>query len=378
MDEQSLSRGYFSNMIRILTLVNWDVHKTLKDNLHDIKSPNILPQDQQYWFFKYWPEQDITVDVIDYSKLPVIHRIEKNLLRFYVIQTLKAIPNLTKYDLIISHGAQSAVLLAFLRSIFGWRQPPHIIIDVGCLNGGRSRQPELFLFQKAMKSVSGLIYHASPQQRHYERYFPALAGKTAFVPFGVDSDFFKPLNTPSENYILSIGYKFRDWETLIAAYSEIETDVKLKIIGPSQININSKKNHNIIVLPFIPINDLKDQIARSKFVVLPLIDLPYAHGQMTLLQSMAMGKAVIVTKVAATIDYIEDGKNGLFVKLKDVDDMRAKIEYLLSNLGLVERLQIAARESVEHRFNERYMAEGIYKALKNWGLLDEGNCICKL
>ncbi|MEW6417134.1 MAG: glycosyltransferase family 4 protein [Nitrospirota bacterium] len=348
-------------MKKVLMLVNWDVHK--EDNRSYVhQSPNIFPPNQQYWFFKHWPEKDIEVDVIDFSKFPLIHAIEKNILRFYVIQTFKALLKLKQYNIIISHGAQSAIFSAFIRSIFGIKNPPHIIIDVGCLNGGRSSQPELSIFQFSMKSILGLIYHVGSQKEHYDRYFPFLAKKAFFVPFGVDTEFFKPLNVEQEDYILSIGYKFRDWLTLINAYSQINTNTILKIVGPRELNIDLQGN--VLIQPYVPINILKELIAKAKFIVLPLIKLPYAHGQMTLLQSMAMGKAVIVTKVPSTIDYINDGEDALFVRLNDVDDMRNKIEFLLNNPDEIFRLGENARKSMEDRFSEKHMAEAIYQACK--------------
>jgi len=348
-------------MTRILTLVNWDVHEE-SSQYKDIQSPNIFEKNKAYWFFRYWPEKNFKVDVIDYSKLHVIHLIEKNLLRFYVIQTLKAFLKYKEYDLIISHGAQSAILLAFIYSLLNIRYPPHIIIDVGCLNGGRTRQPELLIFQFAMRSISGLIYHASLQKQHYDKYFPTLSQRCFFVPFGVDVDFFKPINLEQENYILSIGYKFRDWCMLIDAYSQIKTNTILKIVGPKKLNIKLPKN--VHLQSYVPINKLKEFIAKAKFIVLPLINLPYAHGQMTLLQSMAMGKAVIVTKVPSTVDYVNDNEDALFVKLNDTDDMKTKIEYLLDNPVEIKRLGENARKSVENKFTEFHMAEGIYKACK--------------
>lgn len=354
-------------MKKILMLVNWDVHKAESEILQELQSPNVIYNNKPYWFFKYWHKQDIIVDVIDFSGLPVIHKIEKYFLRFYVVQAIKAFAKIKKYDLIISHGAQSAFFLAFIRSIFGIKKPPHIIIDVGCLNGGRTKQLELSIFQFTMKSVSGLIYHVSSQKTHYDKYFPYLAEMAFFVPLGIDTEYFKPINNKEEDYILSIGYKFRDWSTLLKAYSQIKTKTILKIVGPQKLNIKLPKN--VCVQPFVPINVLKELISKSKFVVLPLVNLPYAHGQMTLLQSMAMGKAVIVTKVPATVDYANDKEDVLFVRLNDCDDMRNKIEYLLNNPGEVERLGINARKSVEEKFTEKKMAEGIYDSLKNMGLI---------
>jgi glycosyltransferase involved in cell wall biosynthesis len=118
----------------------------------------------------------------------------------------------------------------------------------------------------------------------------------------------------------------------------------------------------------VPINKLKEFIAKAKFIVLPLINLPYAHGQMTLLQSMAMGKAVIVTKVPSTVDYVNDNEDALFVKLNDTDDMKTKIEYLLNNPFEIKRLGENARKSVENKFTNLHMAESIHKAVRILGL----------
>ncbi len=348
-------------------LVNWDVHKADGKSFHELQSPNIIEKNKRYWFFRYWPEENIRVDVIDYSAVPIIHPIEKNLLRFYVVQALKAFTKLGKYDSVISHGAQSAIFLALTRSIFGIKNPSHIIIDVGCLNGGRSRQPELSIFQFAMRSVSGLIYHASSQKAHYDKYFPLLAKNAFFVPFGVDTEFFRPLNVEQEDYILSIGYKFRDWLTLINAYSQIKTKTTLKIVGPEKLNIELPRN--VHLHPYVPISTLKELIAKAKFIVLPLVELPYAHGQMTFLQSMAMGKAVIVTKGPSTVDYINDNEDALFVRLNDIDDMRNKIEFLLHNPDKVKMLGENARKSVQDKFTEKHMAEGIYQACKTLSII---------
>jgi len=356
-------------MAKVLMLVNWYVHR--EDNLSQyLQSPNILKKDEKYWFFKHWPEEDIDIDIIDYSKLPLIHTIEKDLLRFYIVQILKASPRLHRYDLIISHGAQSAILLAFMRSILGIKHPPHIIIDVGCLNGGRSRQPELSLFKLAMRSLSSLIYHVSSQKDHYERYFPFLSDKAFYIPFGVDTDFFVPVDVKLENYILAVGYKFRDWKTLMQAFKDIGKDIKLKIVGPKRRDIEIENIPlNVSHQPYVSITILKDLIAKAKIIVLPLVDIPYAHGQMSLLQSMAMGKAVIVTKVPATIDYVVDGENALLVNVYDSEDMRNKIELLLNNPQEISRLGRNARKSVEEKFNEKNMAENIYSSINQLNLL---------
>ena len=344
-------------------LVNWRIHRLSKDR-DDIQPPDKVLEGQQYWFFRHWQSSNTQVDVIDFTKLPFFHYIEKKKLKFYIFQSIKGLIRSKKYDLIISHGAQSAVLLAFIRTTISKKSPPHIVIDVGCFNGGRDNKIETSLLEFATKSLAGVIYHATIQKKYYERNLPFLLKKSRFIPFGVDAEFFHPLNIGRDDYILSIGYTKRDYRTLLKAWEEIfSPSTKLKIIG---INDSQKLGVRKLLsqtelFGIVPITKLKNVVAKSRFVVLPLPYYKYAYGQMTLLQCMSMGKAVVVTKTPSTLDYVADGKNALFVAPYDVDDMRRKIEFLLANQSVVVTLGKQVRETVEQRFNEKNMAQNIYE-----------------
>lgn len=343
-------------------LVNWRVHYLSKDR-RDIQPPDKFVESQKYWFFRYWQSSNVQVDVIDFTKLPFFHYIESKKLKFYIFQCITGLIKSKKYDLIISHGAQSAVFLAFIRSIINKNDPPHIVIDIGCFNGGRDNRTEISLIKFAARSLAGVIYHTSIQREYYQRYLPFLLKKSRFVPFGVDTEFFQPLDIEKDDYVVSIGYAKRDYTTLLKAWEKVSSlDIKLKIIG-----VNNSQELDVTnfspdaeLFGMVPINKLKDMIAKSRFVVLPLPYHKYAYGQMTLLQCMSMGKAVIVTKTPSAVDYIADGKNALFVQPYDVDDMRRKIEFLLANPSIAITLGKEARKTVVRRFNEKIMAQNIY------------------
>ena len=343
-------------------LVNWKVHYLSKDT-EDIQPPDKFVEGQKYWFFRHVQNNNV-VDVIDFTKLPFFHYIESKKLKFYIFQSIKGVIKSKNYDLIISHGAQSAIFLAFMRTIINKKSPPHIVIDVGCFNGGRDNKIEISLIKLAAKFLAGVIYHATIQKEYYERNLPFLLKKSRFITFGVDTDFFRPLNIKKENYIVSIGYAKRDYNTLLKAWRKLSSlDTKLKIFGvnnPQELDVTYFSS-DIELLGMVPIDKLKNIIARSRFIILPLPYYKYAYGQMTLLQCMSMGKAVIVTKTPSTIDYIAHGENALFVQPYDVDDMRREIEFLLANPSIVERLEKEARNTVTQRFNEKIMAQNIYK-----------------
>ncbi len=347
---------------KILMLVNWDVHR--QQNGQVLQSPNLYLAGEPYWFFKHWPEP-VQVDVIDYSRLPVLHKIERFKLKFYICQILKALPKVSNYDLILSHGAQSGVLLAFLRSLLKSKLPPHIIIDVGCFNGARNNALELAPLRVASKSIAGVITHTSKQSIYYNLCLPELKEKNRFVPFGTDPDFFKPLGLTEEDYILCVGYIKRDWETLLAAFSGLQSDTTLKLVGAAgkiKIPAGIAASKKIECLPYVPILELKKIIERAKLVILPLPYQLYSFGQMTMLQAMSMGKAVVVSNVPGIADYVEDGKNAVLVRPYDYGELRDKMEYLLSRPE--ERIQIGknARKTIEEKFNEKNMAEEIHRS----------------
>lgn len=352
--------------MKILMLVNWKVHY-LSEDTKEIQSPDKFVEGQKYWFFRHLGNSSV-IDVIDFTKLPFFHYIESKKMKFYIFQSFRGLIRSKNYDLIISHGAQSGILLAVMRTIINKKCPPHIVIDVGCFNGGRDSKIEISLIKFAAKSLAGLIYHASIQKEYYERNLASLLKKTQFIPFGVDTDFFRPLNNKKENYIVSIGYAKRDFNTLLKAWRKIpSSDTKLKIIGvnkPQDLNVTCFSS-DIELLGMVPIDKLKNIIERSRFVILPLPYYKYAYGQMTLLQCMSMGKTVIVTKTPSTVDYITHGENALFVQPYDVDDMKGKIEFLLANPSVVEAVGKEARNAVLHRFNEIIMAQNICKFIND-------------
>lgn len=352
------------NPFRILMIVGWKVKRG--ENIPpDLQPPDYYCEGRLYWFFRHLPEKNIEVDVVDNScPLRVWGLFEKKVIHFYIWQALKKLQALTKYDLIISHGAQSAFFLAFVRSLIGAKFPPHIIIDIGSLNGGRRKRSELTLCRLALKSVAGLIYHVKMQEVHYEKYFPEIVKKCRFIPFGADKELFIATRSDTkEDYILSIGYAKRDWATLISSYEGLRgSKPSLRILG-SLKPIPGVLPKGVTAIGKVSFRDMITQISRTHFVVIPLPHLPYAIGQMTVLQSMAMGKAVIVSRVPSLVDYITDSHDGFFYSPSDTNDLREKMQFLIENPAISKFIGANARMTIESRFNEAVMAKGIWNAV---------------
>jgi glycosyltransferase involved in cell wall biosynthesis len=83
--------------------------------------------------------------------------------------------------------------------------------------------------------------------------------------------------------------------------------------------------------------------------VVPLFENDYQTGISTILEMMAMGKALIVTKTRGQTDTIIDGENGLYVPPGDPAALRTAIERLRKDPAEARRLGANARRYVEEQ-----------------------------
>jgi glycosyltransferase involved in cell wall biosynthesis len=93
--------------------------------------------------------------------------------------------------------------------------------------------------------------------------------------------------------------------------------------------------------------ELRDLYASSCFVVVPLYENDFQAGVTTILEAMAMGKAVVVSKTSGQQDVIEHGVNGLYVPPGDAAALRRAITDLLDHPDKAARLGSNARRTIE-------------------------------
>ena len=134
---------------------------------------------------------------------------------------------------------------------------------------------------------------------------------------------------------------------------------------------------NVVVASF-HYQALRELYARAAMVVVPLEDVDNQAGVTTILEAMAMGKALIVTQSRGQTDVLEDRRqnaragdrprptslaqllaeragvaiepNGFYVAPKDPQALRSAIGYLLDHPEERARLGRAGRRVVEELF----------------------------
>ena len=350
--------------MKVLMLVNWKI-KYCKRKPVDKQPADYYAEDAPYWFYRYFkkiPE----VDVVDISSFKWLEDFEKKKLRFYIWQTLRVIPRLKKYDLIISHGMQSGIVLGLWRRIFKIKTK-HIVFDIGSFNSAAETGWALKLMQFASKSLDGVIYHTSSQKNYYEQFFPWIIEKSQFIRFGIDFDFFDTMDLMKvknkNQYMLCVGYAKRDWDTLIQAYQQMDTDIELRLVG--HIEEKYKGIRGVEQVEFVPIRELMAQIHAACFCILPLDSFQYSYGQMTLLQQMALKKMVIAARVPSLIDYVNESKGVLFYQARQIECCKEVLaEALQKGILYWNDMGKKAHNYIKYDCNEKIMAKDIERFLE--------------
>ena len=334
--------------------------------------PDYVVPGQKYWFFRYLSD-DISVDVVDIRSFPWLERFEKEKIRFYIWQTLKVLPKLNQYDLVLSHGMQSGIVLCLWRRLFGHGKYKHIVFDIGGFNSAKEEGKALKLMQFASKSLDGVIYHTKSQITYYEKCHPWLLSKSRYIAFGTDAEYFQPTGTPIEkenSYILCVGYNKRDWDTLLQAYEKLRNlqkgrnqdgladFPKLKLIGKEKLD---REYDGVETVGFIPVTQLMKEIEKATFCVLPLQSFNYSFGQMTLLQQMLLKKAVIAANVPSLRDYVTDGQDCLLYEPENAEELAEQMERLIKDSEFSRQLGENAMQSVREKWNEKRMAQDIWE-----------------
>lgn len=104
----------------------------------------------------------------------------------------------------------------------------------------------------------------------------------------------------------------------------------------------------VMFLGSFPREDLVAAYKAADLFVLPSL----AEGlPLVLLEAMSFGKCVIATKIPGNADVVKDGWNGVLVEPKNPRELAQKIDWLLADSALRERLGSQARKDVEQNYS---------------------------
>ena len=328
----------------------------------------IKPGDR--WLWNYLPGNNDEVDFV--VATGAVDRFKKwgKLITYYpafMLAGLRAFLKTRKstYDLVIAWGGQNGFTYAFLRSLFGQKQPPLIILSFN-LQGVLSHFPGLARF--GMRSVSRVVVFTPSEVEQYRRTLSLATGAISYCPHG----WFDPMRwyVPRENpesgtpaqdvkFIFTSGRSYRDYETLARAVEG--TDVCVKVSSRPFNLTGFELPKNMEAMGWLDYRVAQDYMYESSFYVVPLQSIAFAGGDSSLLQAMSYGKAVVATRAPSTETYLEHGQTGLLVEPGDSENMRKAILHLWQNPDEAVRMGKEARRRFEENHTMDKLAQRVYE-----------------
>lgn len=319
---------------RLLMLIHWkesgkwDLYRTL---IHRVGKLDIL----QFY----------------YSKLPFWNRISYILSEFYL--PLISLMRRNEYDIIISWSMRLGICYGILNRLFGkLRFPKHIIYDFH-INLTRN-DPFYGLRLKLLNlAIPGIDFYFTTSHKEIEIYskqFGIRPDRMEFYPMTPARHLLEKGAYPKGDYIFSYGNSDRDYDTLIKAVEDIQ--FKIVILSktytpkqplPQQITLIREKTWQ----------ELLELIGSSRMVVIPLQSFWVSAGQTAMLETLALGRPLIVTSNMATIEYATDQKTALFFEAGDDGKLKRHIHFLMSNPEAAENMGQRARLSVSKNAERR-------------------------
>ncbi|NYB51985.1 MAG: glycosyltransferase [Methanobacteriaceae archaeon] len=193
--------------------------------------------------------------------------------------------------------------------------------------------------------------------------------KIDVIPFGVETDFFRPLEVykdPDIFQILSVGYLIerKGFEYLIRAMPLVlkeHENVRLKIVGSGPLESKLKSliyelelADKVEIVKNVSDEELLMIYNSADLFVLPSIVDSQGNTEglgVVLLEAMACGLPVIGSDVGGISDIIENGKNGFLVKEKDITALSYCIIKIINDKGILSCLSNNGYKSVKNKFS---------------------------
>jgi glycosyltransferase involved in cell wall biosynthesis len=150
--------------------------------------------------------------------------------------------------------------------------------------------------------------------------------------------------------------------TLLKAIAKVRR-VPLVIVGDGSEEERLKKQAreleltNVSFLPRVEKHALADLVAGARFAVLP--SEWYENCSISVLESFALGRAVVGARIGGMPELIEDGATGLLFRPGDADELAAKLDSLYADPRAAEELGVQARRRAEADFSPRKHIEQI-------------------
>ena len=292
-----------------------------------------------------------------------------------IVYTFKATIDALKEDFDIYHyHALGPASLCFIPKLFGEK----VIVTVHGLDWQRGKWGRFGkAYLKFGECITGkfgnkIISVSENLKGYFIKKYNRKENDVIFIPNGVNiykkelPELIKGYGLEKDNYILYLAriVPEKGCHYLIEAFNNLSTDKKLVIAGGTsftddylkKIKSMVKDNTKVIFTGNVD-GLLKEELFSNCYIYLLPSDI---EGMpLTLLEAMSYRKCCLVSDIPENKNVIKN--NGITFAKGNIDDLKEKIEYLLSNEDLVRSMGESAFVDIKDNYNWDYVINKMEK-----------------
>lgn len=190
---------------------------------------------------------------------------------------------------------------------------------------------------------------------------------------GVNLERFTPTPLPYTPVFLFIGRLIKDKGIMeyLEACKEIKKQhpkVRCLLVGPFDSNPSALKPEELepyiktgVIEYFGEQSDVRPFISHCSIYILP----SYHEGTpKTVLEAMAMGRAIITSDAPGCKETVIEGLNGLLVKVKDIQGLISKMEYLINNQDICKKMGGESTKIAREKYDVKVVNKSIMQEMR--------------
>jgi glycosyltransferase involved in cell wall biosynthesis len=312
------------------------------------------------------PKYGIAVDILPHEKFPMLKKGLWRRLGYLgdIDQQLRILLRRSQYDVVYSACQSNTHLLSFLRSCGLFRKPLVAVIN-------RSLMPKTPRSRTFVDGHDRLLCLSEVFKQRLEERFRVPEGKFEVLPWAVDLSFYEAARCSGDKpeFILAAGKLMRDNDTLAEAFLEIDYPVLMACGEQCVPTILGLPSHIRVRSHLVSIRELLNDYKKAYAVAIPIKIVPDSppntDGWTSLLEAMAVGKAVVMTRNDLIGIDIEREGFGIWVEHGDVEGWRQAISYLLAHPSETREMGERAYRLCKEKYNMEMYSSKLAAILKD-------------
>jgi glycosyltransferase involved in cell wall biosynthesis len=371
--ETSLRNHQFTPLhskLKILLINCYDMHKVLGMYKH-----GLFPGHHLFGAVELKKEFGVEMVIPKQEKYGILNKIGNWFDIPLVDQQLRALNILRHCDILYTPFAAANTKLIVLGKLLGLIRKPVVILVHFPLFGKPSKNRFIRMLTKRLIEKYDTVIFFSKLMRSeiIDAYnIGETYSKQHFLisPLGVDLNFFKKYRTENnpeaKTFLVSSGNTGRDFDILIKVAERINFPFKI-YCKPESFPKSKNIPANVELLSGeFPFGQICQDIANARIVLIPLAPNPQATiGLVSLLETLALGKPVIMTKNKYIDVDFEKENIGVSVGENDVDGWVQAIMSMLEDYHRLKEMGENSLRLAKEKFNINIFAKDLAKAMND-------------